>query len=191
MPHPAQQITIQEYIDTVQDDKKRVERISEQIRQLSGETQLNDLNKSLQSLLRGVSDIVSAVVISELGDLTRFDSPANLMAYLGLVPSQHNSGDKKRSGNITKTGNGHVRRALIEAAQAYRLPARKSRAIKKRNEGLPKEICNIAWKAQVRLCNRYKQLICRGKNANLVKTAIARELAGFMWSIAHTVSRLA
>jgi transposase len=94
MPHPARQITIQEYIDTVHDGKKRMERFSEQIRQLSGETQLNNLNKALQSL-RGVSEIVSAVVVSELGDLTRFDSPANLMAYLGLVPSQHNSGDKK------------------------------------------------------------------------------------------------
>ena len=95
MPHPAQQITLQEYIDMVQDDKKRVERISEQIRQLSEQTQLNDLNKSLQSL-RGVSQIVSAVVVSELGDLTRFESPGRLMAYLGLVPTQHNSGDKKR-----------------------------------------------------------------------------------------------
>lgn len=190
MPHPAQQITIQEYIDTVHDSKKRMERFSEQIRQLSGETQLNNLNKALQSL-RGVSEIVSAVVVSELGDLTRFDSPANLMAYLGLVPSQHNSGDKKRPGNITKTGNGHVRRALIEAAQAYRLPARKSRAIAKRNEGLPQAVCQIAWKAQVRLCDRYKRLVFRGKNANLVKTAIARELAGFMWSIAHAIPKTA
>lgn len=190
MSHPAQQITLQEYIDMVQDGKKRVERISEQIRQLSGQTQLNTLNMSLQSL-RGVSQIVSAVVVSELGDLTRFESPSKLMAYLGLVPSQHNSGDKKRPGKITKTGNGHVRRALVEAAQAYRLPARKSRAIAKRNEGLPQEICKIAWQAQVRLCGRYKRLIFRGKNSNLVKTAIARELAGFMWAIAHAIPKTA
>jgi transposase len=186
--HPAQQITLQEYIDVIHDGKKRVERISEQIRQLSGQTQLNALNKALQSL-RGVSENVSAVVVSELGDLTRFDSPAKLMAYLGLVPSEHSSGDKKRTGRITKTGNGHVRRALIEAAQAYRLPARKSRAIMKRNEGLPQEICKIAWQAQVRLCGRYKRLIYRGKNSNLVKTAIARELTGFMWAIAQTVPK--
>ncbi len=188
MSHPAQQIALQEYIDMVQDDKKRVERISEQIKQLVEQTQLNDLNKSLQSL-RGVSQIVSTVVVSELGDLTRFDSPSKLMAYLGLVPSQHNSGDKKRPGKITKTGNGHVRRALIEAAQAYRLPARKSRAIAKRNEGLPQEICKISWQAQVRLCGRYKRLVFRGKNSNLVKTAIARELAGFMWAIAHAIPK--
>ncbi len=188
MPHPAQQITIQEYIDMVQDGKKRVERISEQIKSLSGQSRLNTLNMSLQSL-RGVSQIVSAVVVSEIGDLTRFDSPSKLMAYLGLVPSQHNSGDKKRPGKITKTGNGHVRRALIEAAQAYRLPARKSRAIAKRNEGLPQEICKIAWQAQVRLCSRYQRLVLRGKNSNLVKTAIARELAGFMWAIAHAVPK--
>lgn len=188
MPHPAQQITLQEYIDMVQDGKKRVERISEQIKHLSGQSQLSILNMSLQSL-RGVSQIVSAVVVSEIGDLTRFDSPSKLMAYLGLVPSQHNSGDKKKPGKITKTGNGHVRRALIEAAQAYRLPARKSRAIAKRNEGLPQEICKIAWQAQVRLCGRYKRLVFRGKNSNLVKTAIARELAGFMWAIAHAVPK--
>jgi len=186
MPHPAQQITLQEYIETVYDCKQRIERISEQMRQLSKQTQLHGLNKSLQSL-RGVSEIVSAVVVSELGDLTRFDSPVKLMAYLGLVPSQHNSGDKKRTGSITKTGNGHVRRVLVEAAQAYRLPARKSRCIVKRNEGLPQEIRNIAWQAQVRLCSRYKRLVYRGKNSNLVKTAIARELAGFMWAIAHKV----
>ncbi len=190
MPHPAQQITLQEYIDMILDSKQRVERISEQIRQLSGQTQLNTLNMSLQSL-RGVSQIVSSVVVSELGDLTRFDSPSKLMAYLGLVPSQHNSGDKKKPGKITKTGNGHVRRALIEAAQAYRLPARKSRAIAKRNEGLPQEICKIAWQAQVRLCGRYKRLVFRGKNANLVKTAIARELSGFMWAIAHAIPKVA
>lgn len=190
MPHPAQQITLQEYIDMVQDGKKRVERISEQIKQLAEQTQLNELYKSLQSL-RGVSQIVSAVVLSELGDLTRFESPGRLMAYLGLVPTQHNSGDKKRPGRITKTGNGHVRRALIEAAQAYRLPARKSRAIAKRNEGLPQEICKIAWQAQVRLCGRYKRMVFRGKNSNLVKTAVARELAGFMWAIAHAIPKTA
>ena len=189
MQHPAQQITLQEYIDTVTDCKQRVERISEQMRQLAKQTRLYDLNKSLQSL-RGVSEIVSAVVVSELGDLTRFDSPVKLMAYLGLVPSQHNSGDQKRTGGITKTGNGHVRRALIEAAQAYRLPARKSRYIMKRTKGLPQEICKIAWQAQVRLCGRYKRLVYRGKNSNLVKTAIARELAGFMWAIAHKVPKV-
>ncbi|MBL0700083.1 MAG: IS110 family transposase [Desulfosarcina sp.] len=86
MPHPAQQITIQEYIDTVHEDKRRVERLLDQIRQLSGETRLNDFSKAFQSL-RGVSGIVSAVVASELGDLTRFDSLAQLMSYLGLVPS--------------------------------------------------------------------------------------------------------
>jgi len=188
MPHPAQQITLQEYIDIIQDGKNRIERISQQMRQLSDQSQLSHLNKSLQSL-RGVSDIVSTVVVSELGDLTRFDSPVKLMAYLGLVPSAYDSGDKKKKGKITKTGNGHVRRALIEASQAYRLPARKSRAIAKRNEGLPKEVCKIAWQAQVRLCERYKRLVFKGKNANLVKTAIARELAGFMWAIAHAVPK--
>jgi len=123
--------------------------------------------------------------------LYEFESPRRLMEYLGLVPIQHNSGDKKRQGKITKTGNGHARHALIEAAQAYRLSARKSRAIAKRNEGLPQEICKIAWQAQVRLCDRYKRLVFRGKNSNLVKTAITRELAAFMWAIAHAIPKTA
>jgi transposase len=114
MSHPAQQVALQEYIESIYDCKQRIERIEEQMRQLSKQTKLHGLNKSLQSL-RGVSEIVASVVVTELGDLTRFDSPVKLMAYLGLVPFQHNSGDKKRTGSITKTGNGHVRRVLVES----------------------------------------------------------------------------
>ena len=107
------------------------------------------------------------------------------MAYLGLIPSEYSSGGKEKRGGITKTGNGHVRKALIEAAQAYRLPARKSRAIRKRQEGLPEEISKIAWNAQVRLCGRYRALVARGKKSNVAKTAVAREMAGFIWAIAQ------
>ena len=117
----------------------------------------------------------------------RFDSPRGLMAYLGLVPSEHSSGGKEQRGEITKAGNGHVRKALVEGAWAYRYPAKVSPHLQKRLEKLPKPIQDIAWKAQVRLCKRYRRMIGRGKNPNVVVTAIARELAAFMWSIAREV----
>jgi transposase len=109
------------------------------------------------------------------------------MAYLGLVPSEDSSGQTTKRGGITKTGNGHARRALIEAAQAYSFPARVSRALRTRQEGLPRQIKEISWKAQVRLCGRFRKLMARGKNRNRTVTAIARELSGFMWAIAKEV----
>jgi len=186
MPHPAGQITLQEYIDTVHSCRARVDRLTEQIRQLSEQSRLGDLIKALQSM-RGISLIVASTLAAELGDFGRFESADQVMAYLGLIPSEHSSGDKQHRGPITKTGNKHVRKALVESAQSYRLPARKSRAILKRQEGVPQKICDIAWKAQCRLCARYRTLTGRGKNANVVKTAIARELAGFSWAIAKEI----
>jgi transposase len=186
MPHPAQQITLQEYIDAIHNCQERVNRLSEQVRQQSEQSRLKELIKALQSM-RGVSLIVAATLAAELGDLTRFARPGQLMAFLGLIPSEHSSGDKVKKGSITKTGNSHARKVLVEAAQAYRLPARKSRAILKRQEGLPEEIRRISWKAQCRLCGRYGRLTAKGKKSNLVKTAIARELAGFAWAIAHEI----
>jgi transposase len=134
--------------------------------------------------LRGVSLIVAATTVAELGDLTRFDSAKKLMAYLGLVPSEHSSGTTVKRGSITKTGNSHVRRALTEAAHAYHYPARESRVLLARLKGLPQEVREIAWKAQLRLCGRFRKLMARGKNRNTVITATARELAAFMWAIA-------
>ena len=137
--------------------------------------------------LRGVSLIVAATTIAELGDLARFEHPKRLMAFLGLVPTEHTSGPKKRQGGITKTGNGHVRRVLVEAAHAYQHPARITRPLLKRQEGLSKEIRDIAWKCQVRLCARFRRLIAKGKSRNAVVTAVARELAAFLWAIAKQV----
>jgi transposase len=186
MPHRAQQIALQEYVHAVQEQAERVERLTSQIRELIPQWQLAPVVTALQGL-RGVSMIVASTTAAELGDLTRFDSPKQLMAYLGLVPSEHSSGATTRRGSITKTGNGHVRRALTEAAHAYSLPARESRVLKKRLEGLPQEVKTIAWKAQVRLCGRFKRLLAKGKNRNSVVTATARELAAFMWAIACAI----
>jgi len=182
MPHRAQQIALQEYVHSVKENAERVDRLTKQIQELSLSWTHAPMVKALQAL-RGVSLIVAVTTISEVGDLTRFDSPKQFMAYLGLVPSLHSSGPTARYGSITKTGNGHVRKVLTEAAHAYSHPARESRILLKRLEGLPQEVRTIAWKAQVRLCARFKKLQARGKNRNSVVTATARELAGFMWAI--------
>jgi transposase len=131
-----------------------------------------------------VSLITSMTVLAELGDISRFDSPRQLMAYLGLVPSEHSSGGRRRQGAITKTGNGHVRRVLVEAGWNYRFPARKTRDIEKRAEKTTPAVQAIAWQAQKRLCGRYRYLIEAGKLKKQVTTAVARELAGFIWAIA-------
>jgi transposase len=183
MPHRAQQITLQEYVHAVQEQGERVQRLTRQIQELLPSWSLAPLVTALQAL-RGVSLIIAATIVAELGDLTRFDSAKQLMAYLGLVPSEHSSGGTTRRGGITKTGNGHARRVLTEAAHAYSHPARESRLLLARLEGLPKEIRQLAWKAQLRLCGRFRKLLARGKNRNAVVTATARELAAFMWAIA-------
>lgn len=186
MPHPAQQITLQEYIHSVEECTERIDRLTEQILKLLPTWRMAPVVTAFQSL-RGVAPIVATVMVVEIGDLRRFENPRQLMAYLGLVPSENSSGQTTKRGGITKTGNGHARRALIEAAQAYSFPARVSRALRKRQEGLSREVKEISWKAQVRLCGRFRKLIARGKNRNRVVTAIARELAGFMWAIAKVV----
>jgi transposase len=137
--------------------------------------------------LRGVQFTVAVTTVAELGDLTRFENPRQLMSYLGLTPSEYSSGERRRQGGITKTGNAHARRVLIEGAWAYRYPAKVSRHLQLRLKKLPKPIQDISWQAQVRLCKRYRRLIARGKHANQVVVAIARELVAFMWAIAQQV----
>jgi transposase len=165
MPHPAQQIMLQEYIHSVEECTQRVHRLTEQILQLMPDWRMHPLVGALQAL-RGVAPVVAATAVAEIGPMGRFEKPRQLMAYLGLVPSESSSGGSVRRGAITKTGNGHARRALIEAAQAYRHPARISRVILKRQEAVPEPIRQIAWKAQLRLCTRFRKLIARGKSRN-------------------------
>ncbi len=181
---PAHQITLQEYVDAIHEAARRVGRFTAQIRELLPQWRWKSIVEAIQAL-RGVSLIVAATTVAELGNLSRFKNPAALMAYLGLVPSEHSSGETVQRGGITKTGNGHVRRVLVEAAWAYHLPARKTRCLLKRQEGLAQSILDIAWKAQVRLCSRYRRLTYKGKSKQVVVTAIARELAGFIWAIAQ------
>ena len=186
MPHPAQQIALQEYIHSVEENSERVDRLTDQIKKLIPAWRMAPIIAALQAL-RGVADIVATTMVVEIGDLRRFEDPRQLMAYLGLVPSENSSGQTTKRGGITKTGNGHARRALIEAAQAYSFAARVSKELRKRQENLPRPIREISWKAQVRLCGRFRKLMARGKNRNRTVTAIARELSGFLWAIAKEV----
>jgi len=186
-PTPVQQIVFQEYVHTTTERLERLTRLEAELHDHVKGWKLLPLVEALQAL-RGVQFTVAVTTVAELGDITRFDNPRQLTAYLGLSPSVYQSGDKRRLGGITKTGNAHARRALIEGAWAYRYPAKVSRQIQERQENLPQSIRNIAWKAQTRLCKRFQRLIARGKNPNVTVTAIARELASFMWAIAREVS---
>ena len=138
--------------------------------------------------LRGVDTITAMTALAELGDLTRFDSPRQLMSFLGLAPSEHSSGSRRRQGAITKTGNGHVRRVLVEAAWRYRYPARKTERLQRKAADAPEAVQALAWAAQKRLCARFLHLNRAGKAKNQVTTAVARELTGFIWAIACEVA---
>jgi len=186
MAYPAQQVALQEYIDAVHQGIERVERLTDQIRQLVPGWRLAPVVSALQAA-RGVSLVVAVTLIAEIGDLGRFEKPSQLMAHLGLVPSEHTSGQSTKRGGITKTGNSHARRALVEAAWAYRMPARVSRLLLKRQQDVPEQVCRIAWKAQLRLCTRFRRLAARGKLKQKVVTAIARELSAFLWAMAKQV----
>ena len=149
--HPAQQIVLQDYIHAVQDAERRVARLAEQITDLLPSWSLAPVVQALQAM-RGVGQIVAVTVAAEVGDFSRFANPRQLMAYLGLVPSERSSGSTVRRGGITKAGNALARRVLIEGAWTYRMQARVSRKLHDRIEQLPSAIRDIAWKAQLRLC---------------------------------------
>lgn len=186
MPHPAQQIALEEYIRTVEETNHRVCLLTSEITKLVEEWRLEPVVTAIQAL-RGVSLLTAATVVAEIGPLGRFAKPTELMGYLGLVPSEHSSGPNIKRGGITKAGNGYARRALVEAAWTYRFPARVTRHLLKRSHKLPKAIRGIAWKAQLRLCNRFRRLSAKGKQKQVVTTAIARELIAFIWAINNEV----
>lgn len=177
-------------VQAVENATARVERLTQDIVELIETSSLRPLVKALQAL-RGVQVISAVILAAELGDFTRFASAPALMAYLGLVPSEHSSGETKKRGRITRTGNGHARRILVESAWSYRHRPTMSQTIRKRNEGIAPQVQAIAWKAQHRLHRRYQKLLGRGKSKQQTVTALARELAGFVWSIARQPQLLA
>jgi transposase len=183
---PMHLIILEDCIAAVEAATARRDRLTAHIEAALPEWSLAPVVQALQAL-RGVALIAAATLVAELGDITRFTNPRQFMAYLGLVPSEHSSGGKRRQGGITKAGNGAARRMLIEAAWSYRFPARISREQLLRQEALPKTIRDIAWKAQERLCRRYRALARAGKLPTVIIAAIARELSGFVWAIATQV----
>lgn len=180
----AHHLVLEDCIDAVEAATARRDRLEAHIAAALSDWSLAPVVRALQAL-RGLALVAAATLVAELGDITRFANPRQLMAYLALVPSEHSSGGTRRQGAITKAGNGSARRMLIEAAWSYRFPARISRELLLRQEGLAKPIRDTAWKAQERLCGRYRTLARAGKPPNLVTAAIARELAGFVWAIAR------
>ena len=186
LPHPAQHIVLQEFLHTINERISRLERLDNELTHHVHQWRYYPVVKAIQAM-RGVRLLVATGVVAELGDLSRFDHPRKLMSYLGLVPSEHSSGGKRHIGAITKCGNGRARRLLVEGAHTYRYAANISTDMQKRQEGLPKDIIDIAWKAQLRLCKRYKKMIAKGKHYNLVVTAIAREMIAYIWAIAKEV----
>ena len=140
--------------------------------------------------LRGIDQISAIGLVAEIGDIGRFAHPRQLMAYLGLVPSEHSSGERVARGSITKTGNAHARRLLTEAAWNYRFQPRLGYRAQRRAEELPQAIRDIAWKAQLRLSARFARLKARGVHINKVCVAVARALSGFIWAIASARAKL-
>jgi len=186
MKYPAQQVVFQEYVNTTNEAFDRVKRLDKEILFYIKSWRLYPVVQALMAL-RGVRMVVAVTMMAEMGDLTRFENPKQLMCFLGLTPSEHSSGEKKKKGAITKTGNQHARRVLVEAGWAYRFSAKVSKEMQKRQEEVPLNVRDIAWKAQLRLTKRFRKMSLNGKPNNLIVVAMAREIAAFMWSIANEV----
>lgn len=182
--HPAQDIAFVEYRSAVREANERVERLTQALRDQAAPWRFAPVVQALMSL-RGIDFVSAVTLVAELGDLSRFTHPKALMSYLGLVPSEYSTGESRVQGKITKTGNGHARRILVEAAWAYRHAARMSPDLLVRNAEQPKAVTAIAWRAQLRLCSRFRRFAARGIPHNKICVAVARELAAFVWDIAR------
>jgi transposase len=186
LPQPAQQIAFEEYISAIESATERIERLTRSIENEVLTWRFAPVVRALQGM-RGIQFVHAVTLIAELGDLTRFASPRQIMGYLGLVTREDSSGNRRRQGSITKAGNSYARRASIEAAWAYRHPARVTAIIARRQSELPEPVRLIAWKAQLRLAGKYRRLNARHLHHNKIVVALARELSGFVWAIAQTV----
>lgn len=185
MPQAAQQIVFQEHIHAINDATARLERLTQAMHDALPDWKWEPVVRALMSL-RGVQVLTAMTLVAEAGDMSRFKEARQLMNFFGLTPSEHSSGSRRVQGGITKCGNAHCRRVLTEAAWHYRLKPLVSEAMQKRQENQSKEVRLIAWKAQQRLHKRFKQLSARKKSV-VAASAIARELAGFVWAIACAV----
>jgi transposase len=180
--YPAQQRVLEDYLKAVEDAAERVERLTAQAEALVEETVLAPLVKALQAF-RGISVVSAVTIAAEVGDLRRFATPGQFMSYVGLVPSEDSTGKRRRQGRITRCGNAHLRRILVEAAWHYRHVPVMSKELRRRNQGVAEAVRSIAWEAQKRLNKRLYHLIHAGKSVQKAVTAMARELAGFIWAV--------
>ena len=185
--HPALHIVLAEYIQAIEDAAVRLDRLSKQVAETAASWSMAPVVEAYQAM-RGIAFISAVTFVVEIGDVRRFETAPQLMAYLGLVPSESSTGERVRRGGITKAGNMRARRVLVEGAWTYRFPARVSPGIQARLDGLPRTVREIAWKGQIRLCARYRKLIMAGKLKTVAVTAIAREMAAFLWAIGQEVA---
>jgi transposase len=184
----AQEATLLDYLHEVEHGAARIARLDSAITEAakSAPPQMRAVIEALQAL-RGIAQVSAVTVVAELGELSRFVGAKQLMAYGGIVPSEDSSGERTQRGNITKTGNAHLRRVVVEAAWAYRHRPSVGAKLRRRQENVSEEVKEIAWKAQQRLHQRYRKLQAKGKNHGVVITAVGRELLGFIWAIGMKV----
>ena len=181
--HVWQQEVLREYLEAVRTASERVKEVERRLlEEVVPQWSLAPVVDSLVAL-RGVDRVATVVILSELGDLRRFETPGQLMGYLGLVPGEDSSGPRRRQGAITCAGNTHARRILVQSAWCYRFPARRTAYLKRKAKNASDEARAIGWRAQRRLCGRYRHLIEAGKNIKVVCVAIACELVGFIWDL--------
>ena len=180
----AREATMLDYLHEVDHMGERVKRLEQAITEAVklATPAVQEVVKGLQAL-RGIAEISAVTIIAELGSITRFDTPRQLMGYSGAVPSEDSSGKRTRRGSITKTGNAHLRRIVVEAAWSYRYRPAIGPRLRKRQEGVSEPIKEVAWNAQVRLTKRYARLAAAGKDQRKIITAVGRELMGFIWAI--------
>ena len=186
-PLPAQQLVLESHIQHIQTLTDRLETLTKAVENQLPGWHWESLVRALMTF-RGIGLINAITLVSEIGDFTRFDHAPGLMKFMGLVSSEHSTGDKRCQGAITKAGNSHCRRALIESSWHYRLPARVAPSLRLRQHGQPQAVLDLSWKAQQRLCARYRHLQRQHKKSVVVVTAVARELVGFVWAMAKLVA---
>jgi transposase len=187
LEHPEQRIAFEELMLAVRQAQERLERLEQAIRAAVPDWSLAEVVTALMAM-RGMDLISAATFLAEIGDLSRFRTPTELMAYLGLVPSEDSTGDSIKRGPITKAGNRRARRMLVECAWSYQHPPRVGRHKQQKVDAAPQAVREIAWKAQCRLHGRYRTLVRRGKLKTVAITAVARELAGFIWAVSREIT---
>lgn len=182
IPTEAHQVVLEEYIQALDACRERVARLTERMIDLLDGWEWEPVVRAVMAF-KGFQEVAAMTIVAELGDLRRFENPRSLMSFLGLVPGEYSTGTSRRQGSITKCGNGHARWMLVEVAQHYRTPPKVSAILSKRQEGQPRAVKEVSWRAQHRLNARYRRLKARGKREQKVVVAVARELAAFIWEL--------